>query len=97
LGQNQVPADGVADRGQAEALGTPGNALTNGRRPADALAVLMLAGVTAALVRTWGAAPPAQLTCARNCRHALLSLVGLLTQRTPPATESPVGPPSPQE
>jgi uncharacterized membrane protein YgcG len=53
LGQNQVPADGVQTAGQAEALGTPGNALTNGVGLPMLLAVLMLAGVTAALVRTW--------------------------------------------
>jgi len=53
LGQNQVPADGVQTAGQAEALGTPGNALTNSVGLPMLLAVLMLAGVTAALVRTW--------------------------------------------
>jgi hypothetical protein len=53
LGQNQVPADGVQTAGQAEALGTPGNALTNGVGLPMLLAVLMLAGVTAGLVRTW--------------------------------------------
>jgi hypothetical protein len=53
LGQNQVPADGVQTAGQAEALGSPGNALTNGVGLPMLLAVLMLAGVTAALVRTW--------------------------------------------
>ncbi|HEY3608360.1 MAG TPA: hypothetical protein VGL06_12710 [Pseudonocardiaceae bacterium] len=53
LGQNQVPADGVQTAGQAEALGSPGNALTNSVGLPMLLAVLMLAGVTAALVRTW--------------------------------------------
>jgi hypothetical protein len=53
LGQNQVPADGVQTAGQAEALGSPSNALTNGVGLPMLLAVLMLAGVTAALVRTW--------------------------------------------
>jgi len=53
LGQNQAPSDGVQTAGQAEALGSPGNALANGVGLPMLLAVLMLAGVTAALVRTW--------------------------------------------
>ena len=54
LGQNDTPApDGVQTAGQAEALGPATNALTNGVGLPMLLAVLMLAGVTAALVRTW--------------------------------------------
>ena len=54
LGQNDTPApDGVQTAGQAEALGPAAGALANGVGLPMLLAVLMLAGVTAALVRTW--------------------------------------------
>jgi len=54
LGQNSTPSpDGVQTAGQAEALGPTGGALANGVGLPMLLAVLMLAGVTAALVRTW--------------------------------------------
>jgi hypothetical protein len=53
LGQDgTVPPDGVQTAGHAEALG-PSGALGNGVGLPMLLAVLMLAGVTAALVRTW--------------------------------------------
>lgn len=54
LGQNSTPSpDGVQTAGQAEALGPTGGALAGGVGLPMLLAVLMLAGVTAALVRTW--------------------------------------------
>lgn len=54
LGQNSTPPpDGVQTAGQAEALGPAGGALAGGVGLPMLLAVLMLAGVTAALVRTW--------------------------------------------
>jgi hypothetical protein len=54
LGQNGAPApDGVQTAGQAEALNPTGGALAGGIGLPMLLAVLMLAGVTAALVRTW--------------------------------------------
>ncbi|HEX5404040.1 MAG TPA: hypothetical protein VFX16_17270 [Pseudonocardiaceae bacterium] len=53
LGQNDVPTpDGVQTAGHAEALNI-GGALGNGVGLPMLLAVLLLAGVTAALVRTW--------------------------------------------
>ncbi|HEY0804754.1 MAG TPA: hypothetical protein VGD84_06810 [Pseudonocardiaceae bacterium] len=56
LGQNNngtVAPDGVQTAGQAQALGPTTAALGNGVGLPMLLAVLMLAGVTAALVRTW--------------------------------------------
>jgi hypothetical protein len=54
LGQNNGPAaDGVQTAGQAEALRPTAGALAGGVGLPMLLAVLMLAGVTAALVRTW--------------------------------------------
>jgi hypothetical protein len=53
IGQDTtVPPDGVETAGHAEALG-PAGTLGNGVGLPMLLAVLMLAGVTAALVRTW--------------------------------------------
>lgn len=53
IGQDTtVPPDGVQTAGHAEALG-PAGTLGNGVGLPMLLAVLMLAGVTAALVRTW--------------------------------------------
>lgn len=54
LGANDTPSpDGVQTAGQAEALNPTGTALAGGIGLPMLLAVLMLAGVTAALVRTW--------------------------------------------
>ena len=56
LGQNNngTPSpDGVQTAGQAQALGPTSSALAGGVGLPMLLAVLMLAGVTAALVRTW--------------------------------------------
>jgi hypothetical protein len=53
LGANDsVPSDGVQTAGHAEAF-SPGGSLGNGVGLPMLLAVLLLAGVTAALVRTW--------------------------------------------
>jgi hypothetical protein len=53
LGQDGTGSDTVRTAGHAEALGAGVGALGNGVGLPMLLAVLMLAGVTAALVRTW--------------------------------------------